>query len=58
MRIKKGCMFAAAKNGSDVKSEVHKNNGFYIEKKRLNFFFKKDLKSIVGMKKGFYICTR
>ncbi|GAA3639787.1 hypothetical protein GCM10022397_26380 [Flavivirga jejuensis] len=41
MRIKKGCMFAAAKNGRDAKSEVHKNNGFYIEKERLKFFLKK-----------------
>ncbi|WP_409446099.1 hypothetical protein, partial [Mariniflexile rhizosphaerae] len=54
---KKHRKFAAAKKGSSQRSEVHKRLGvsrFRVRKKNL----KKNTETIVGLKKGFYICTR
>lgn len=54
---KKGCRFAAAKKGYGPVSEVLKIGWRYQD---LGFEknFKKNIKTIVGIKKGFYICTR
>ncbi|WP_370480354.1 hypothetical protein, partial [Tamlana flava] len=56
--LKKGVMFAPAKNGKSVGRQVHCpgvfSGIFWVRKKK----FKKRIKSIAGMEKGFYICTR
>ena len=51
-------MFAAAKKGSSLSAIVLKNIRLIILEKGFKIFSKKRLKSIVGVKKGFYICTR
>ena len=51
-------MFAAAKKGSSLKAIVLKNIRLIVLEKGVKIFSKKRLKSIVGVKKGFYICTR
>ena len=51
-------MFAAAKTGSSFGVVLREVLWIGLEKGFRKTFLKKDIKSIVGEKKGFYICTR
>ena len=54
-------MFAPAKRRfyNRILAKVHSHQIFFkLKKEETIFFLKKDLKSIVWIKKGFYICTR
>ncbi len=51
-------MFAAAKKGNKFWIAAFIARRFGLRKKVKKLFLKKDLKSIAGIKKGFYICTR
>ena len=56
--LKIGTMFAPAKTGNPVCAEVHPRWYLLVSDFGKKIFFKKISKSIVGIKKGFYICTR
>jgi len=56
--FKKGCRFAAAKNGNVFRETFIKILFWGDILKGFKFFKIKNQIIVVGVKKGFYICTR